>query len=86
MMQEVARLLSIGKLKAVIAKTFPLEEAAYVTCLQCLHACIDSVELTRADTCASLACSTLQRLPASVIAVAPLNGMLHVMSVLQGRT
>ena len=28
MMQEVARLLSTGKLKAVIAKTFPLEEAA----------------------------------------------------------
>ena len=30
MMQEVARLLSTGQLKAVVAKTFPLEEAAYV--------------------------------------------------------
>lgn len=52
-MQEVARLLSTGKLKAVIAKTFPLEEAAYVTCLlcasarRCVHACIDSADPPR---------------------------------------
>ena len=54
MMQEVARLLSTGELKAVIAKTFPLEEAAYVTCLlcalHCLHVSIDSVDLHQEQT------------------------------------
>jgi hypothetical protein len=76
MMQEVARLLSAGKLKAVIAKTFPLEEAAYVTCLLwpsvsavSLHACISNSNLPGADTVVALCYSTLQRLPACGMAV-----------------
>ena len=79
MMQEVARLLSAGKLKAVIAKTFPLEEAAYVTCLLwpsvsavSLHACISNSNLPGADTVVALCYSTLQ-----MLVVWQLFGWLH---------